>query len=320
MTMKPRSIVLTMLICASIFVLIGIPIQANPSNETLTLHDIDVAGTKQSYYLYLPSNPKGAVLIIPSYIANHEELLDGNKWGEPDQSMENSPIVKAAREHQLALVFAQGANNDWYSPYNGEKKVLACLNDANITLKLSSDSWFIYGFSMGGAGALTISISHPKLFSGLYIGDGVMNFTNQFIIDSVTDLSGWTTPSEFFLDANPYRNIEVFRDKTVFLASGTNAGNLLSCDNFSQTLDLANIRHYYYRENDSHNVYLLFNSVNQTFDLFSHHLAGTLDQFYEGYTSPLKTKSTIPWGVNPIITAVIFLAIGWIAKKRRNRC
>ena len=122
--MKSRSLILTTIILFSITILFSIASQAKIQTESLTLHTIDVDGTSQSYYFYLPSNPKGAVLIIPSFIEDHTELLDGTKWGKPEQSMENSPIIKAARENQLALVFAEGANNDWYSPNNGEKKVL----------------------------------------------------------------------------------------------------------------------------------------------------------------------------------------------------
>jgi hypothetical protein len=148
--------------------------------------------------------------------------------------MENSPIVKAARENELAIVFAEGKKQDWYSPNNGEKKVLACLTDANATLNFPSSLWFIYGFSMGGTGAMTISIRHPELFSGIYIGDGVINYTDQDFIDLyITGFSGWNT-TEFLYDVNPYKHIETFRDKAIAIASGTEGINLPNCDSFHE--------------------------------------------------------------------------------------
>ncbi len=287
-------------------------------DESLTSHTIDVGTESQSYYLYSPSTPKGAILVLPSFSADHTEVLDGTKWGEPEQSMENSPFIQAAREYQFAVVFAEGETHDWYSPDNGEKKVLACLNDANITLNIPNGSWFVYGFSMGGTGALTMSIRYPELFSGLYIGDGVMNYTDPgFIEVYITGLSNWNT-TEFLNDANPFRQLESFRSKAIALASGTSGINVRNCDNFSQTLDSVNIQHYYHRGDGGHDVFLLFNSINQTFNLFSHQLAGTVDQFYEGYVSPLKTASTSSWGVDLIVTVVLLIFISSKQIKRRK--
>lgn len=296
----------------SLCILIVVPIQASPLDETLTLHTINVDGNNQSYYFYLPPNPIGAVLIIPSYSADHTEFLDGDRWNNPDQSMENSPIIIAARESQIAVVFAEGVPADYYSPNNGEKKVLACLNDANNSLQMSSNSWFIYGFSMGGAGALTITIRHPNLFNGLYIGDGIWNFTDPSWISRYTIKWG---SEELVKEVNFYRYIKVFENKAVFLASGINTQNLIFADNFSRALDENNIRHFYFRENDSHNIYLQFNSVNQTFKMFSHQITNTLDEFFEGYTSPLLTTSTVSaWEVNSTITCIFII---WILKKKR---
>jgi pimeloyl-ACP methyl ester carboxylesterase len=285
--------------------------QTAASSEELFLdRSVEVDGVTQYYNLYLPSNPIGAVLIIPSLTNDHYELLD---------DMENSPIVKAAMKFQLALVFAQGAVGDWYSPDNGEKKVLACLSDANTTLNISSDSWFIYGFSMGGAGAITISLRHPDLFAGLYVGDGTVWGAIQvpFYWDD-----------EVWLQLDPLQNLEFFRNKTLFLASGTNNGtyfrtNIRITDTLSEALTTVGINHYYYRGDEPHSTLLLFNSVNLTFNMFSHHIAGTLDQFYEDHwpytttttTTETTTSTTIPaWMMFTPLIAIFTL----LFRRKRN--
>lgn len=287
-----------------LFAPISVSSQINPSSEDITLESVDVDGETQFYNLYLPSNPVGAVLIIPSYGQDHNELLS---------DMEESPIIKAARKFRLALVFAQGVVGDWYSPNNGEKKVLACLNDANTTLNISSDFWFIYGFSMGGAGAITISLRHPDLFAGLFVGDGM-------VWDVILVPLTWDKGE--FLRLDPLQNLEFFRNRTLFLASGTNNGtnfgtNVRTTDVFSEALNTSGISHYYYRGPEHHNVSLLYNSVDLTFNMFSQHIAGTLDQFYEDYwpfttttTSQTTTATTTPaWMIAVLVMALFALRI-----------
>jgi hypothetical protein len=136
MKLNARCLFISLFIMLILFCPTSVNSKTNPSDDEITLESVEVDGETQFYNLYVPSNPIGAVLIIPSLTNDHYELL-------PD--MEKSPKVKAAMKYQLALVFAEGVVGNWYSPDNGEKKVLACLNDANATLNISSDSWFIYG-------------------------------------------------------------------------------------------------------------------------------------------------------------------------------
>jgi pimeloyl-ACP methyl ester carboxylesterase len=310
--LKARWLFISIFIVLILFCPTSVNSRINPSDDEITLESVEVDGETQFYNLYVPSNPIGAVLIIPSLTNDHYELL-------PD--MGNSLIVKAAMKYQLALVFAQGAVGDWYSPDNGEKKVLACLSDANATLNISSDSWFIYGFSMGGAGAITISLRHPGLFAGLYVGDGTVWGAIQV---------PYYWDDEVWLQLDPLQNVEFFRNKTLFLASGTNNGtyfrtNIRITDTFSEVLTTAGIDHYYYRGDEPHSTLLLYNSLNLTFDMFSHHIAGTLDQFYEDHwphtttttaTTTQTTSSTITpaWMIN-----VPFIALFVLIFQRKRR-
>jgi pimeloyl-ACP methyl ester carboxylesterase len=278
---------------------------AMPSSEEIILRSIDVDGETQYYNFYLPSNPIGAVLIIPTLTGDHNQLLT--------EGIESSVII-AAKKFRLALVFAQGVVGNWYSPDNGEKKVLACLTDANVTLNIPNHSWFIYGFSMGGAGAITISLRHPDVFAGLYVGDGL-------VWGQIQTPYWWD--SQEFLGLDPLNHLEFFRNKSLFLASGTNNGtyfqtNIAPTDELSQALNESGIRHFYYRGNEPHSLVLLYNSLNLTFSMFSHHIYGTLDQFYEdgwmatatSTTQTTTTPTTTPaWMIALIIFALFTLQI-----------
>ncbi|MFW9778682.1 MAG: alpha/beta hydrolase-fold protein [Candidatus Heimdallarchaeota archaeon] len=283
----------------------GIRVQIITSSDEIELNSLDVNGETQYYNLYMPSNPIGAVLIIPTLTGDHNELLA--------EAME-SPIIIAAKKFRLALVFAQGVVGNWYSPDNGEKKVLACLNDANKTLNIPNHSWFIFGFSMGGTGAITISLRHPDVFAGLYVGDGL-------VWGQIQTPYWWD--SQEFLGLDPLNHLEFFRNKSLFLASGTNNGtyfqtNIAPTDEFSQALNASGIRHFYYRGNEPHSLLLLYNSLNLTFSMFSNHIYGTLDQFYEdgwmatpsSTVQPTTAPTTTPaWTIFILLITLILLLV-----------
>ncbi|MFW9778681.1 MAG: hypothetical protein ACFFE8_07475 [Candidatus Heimdallarchaeota archaeon] len=308
-----------MIVILILFAPISIIGQTEPSSEGVTFESVTVDGDIQHYVLYTPENPIGGVLIIPSYVATQFELLEDQIL---DENWEESHVVKAAKKFGLALVMAAGAAADFYSPNKGEKRVLACLDDANASLKIPSESWFIYGFSMGGAGAITISLRHPGLFGGLYVGDGLI-WTLPNLLDFLA-ASEWDNATQF-LQLDPLLHLELFRDKTLFLASGTNNGayntNVLETDNFSLALNDSGIKHYYYRGVEDHSVLLLFNSMNLTFNMFSHSIAGTLDQFY---ADPLTLKTIPTTPTTPTTTPAWMLAVLLIAlfssySRRRTR-
>ncbi|MFW9779220.1 MAG: hypothetical protein ACFFE8_10235 [Candidatus Heimdallarchaeota archaeon] len=299
---------------------ISIPIlaasKAVPTTDEITFKSVMVDGDTQEYILYAPTNPRGAVLVLPSLHENHfmifteEEILN-------DQLEKNS-IIKAAKKFGLALVLAEGVPEDWYSPNNGEKKVLACLEAANATLKIASHYWFVYGFSMGGTGAITISLRHPNLFAGIYNGDGMAWYNPAATVDT------WDNSSDFY-NLDPLLNLEFFGTKTLFLASGTNYGqygtNVLAMDNFSQGLTSLRIKHYYYRGKEPHSTLLLYNSVNLTFNMFAHHITGTLDKFYDDPSmyntvapeQPTGTSGTTPaWPLYVLLAGILVLT----ARKR----
>jgi hypothetical protein len=92
----------------------------------------------------------------------------------------------------------------------------------------------------------------------------------------------------------------------LFLASGTNGGtnentNILRTDNFSLALNDSGISHYYYHGDEPHDKILLYNSVNLTFNMFSHHIAGTLNQFYDD-----------PWTLKTIQTTSSTTSSAWM--------
>ncbi|MFX0207656.1 MAG: alpha/beta hydrolase-fold protein [Candidatus Hodarchaeota archaeon] len=260
---------------------------ANLAEESLTLYNIEVNEQKLHYYLYLPpQEPIGAVLIIPHKTGNHESYLIGDFGEGPIENMLESPFVRTARLFGLAIVFAEGAVANYYAPDNGEMKVLACMEDANTSfLQLPSAKWFIYGFSMGGMGALTIFVRHPDLFSGVFTAGGITDFRKEiFLIDYRR-----TWPSdEAILSGSPHHHLHLFHNKALFLAVGLRDYIYHYYDNFSRLLDTHAIRHYYYRGDEGHTYRLLFNTMNSTFEMFSQYIHGSLDTFFEGYISPLS--------------------------------
>ncbi|MHA1932781.1 MAG: alpha/beta hydrolase-fold protein, partial [Promethearchaeota archaeon] len=198
--------------------------------------------------------------------------------------------------------------------------VLACLNDANATLNISSDFWFIYGFSMGGAGAITISLRHPDLFAGLYVGDGM-------VWGAIQVPYHWD--NEEWLQLDPLQHVEFFRNKTLFLASGTNnetyfRTNIRATDTFSEALTASGIRHYYYRGSEGHTYSLLYNSLNLTLSMFHHHIVGTLDQFYENHwpyttTTTTTTQTTSSTTTPSWVINVPFIALLALIFRRKRR-
>lgn len=275
-------------------------------DESLNLYTIDVDGEDQHYYLYMPSsNPIGAVLIIPGYGQDHTYMITTTNLIE-------SPIFKTAKEYNLALVLAEGKMANWYAPDNGEKKVLACMSHANTTyLSLGPDKWFISGFSMGGLGVLTITIRHPNLFAGLAANAGVLNLTEE---DNMFRLSLVWGSEEAVLAINPYINLEVFSNKALFMCCGLKDDLLTENDNFSLTLDEAGIDHYYFRENYGHEVAMLEDCADETFDLFVHKINGNLDVFFEDYISPLTPSEASDFSIFPIL---IVLPVFYLNKKRK---
>ncbi|MFX1285028.1 MAG: prolyl oligopeptidase family serine peptidase [Promethearchaeota archaeon] len=289
---------------------------------SLTLHSVEIDGEPQQYYLYLPSQePIGVILVIPPLGGNHETYLIGANWGSSEGNMTESPLVRTAKIYNLALIFTEGSSNGWYAPDDGEKKVLRCMEDANNTfLKLNRKKWFIYGFSMGGAGTITITVRHPNLFSGLFSGGGLPDLTNDMWI---AHYSRWWPCEELIQTASPQQHLEVFYNRTIFLACGTADPIFVNYDNFSQILDTHGIRHYYYRGNEGHTNQILLETMNQTFNMFSHHLFGTLDTFFEDYTSPLTpitiSKST-QWSDNSsLVVIIVFFTIRVCIKYQKGR-
>ncbi|MFX0015028.1 MAG: hypothetical protein ACFFB2_07895 [Promethearchaeota archaeon] len=269
------------------------PLDATTIEESLTSHNIEVNEQILHYYLYHPpQEPVGAVLIIPHLTGDHETYLIGDFWEQPEENMLDSPLIQTAREFGLALVFAEGAVGDYYAPNNGEKKVLACMEDANTTfLQLNCNKWFIYGFSMGGMGAVTIFVRHPNLFNGLFSGGGIPDFREEIFLIHYRR----TWPSdEMIFTASPHHHLEVFYNKSLFLATGKGDYIYHTYDNFSQLLDMHGIKHYYHRGNEGHTYRLLFNTMNSTFKMFSQDIQGTLDIFFEGYISPLYPRTMTP--------------------------
>ncbi len=286
-------LVIYILLFSSVFSQLAFRSYARISEESLTLYNIEVNEQELHYYLYLPpQEPVGAVLIIPHLTGDHETYLIGDFWERPEENMLESPFVQIARKFGLALVFAEGAVGDYYAPDNGEMKVLACMGDANTTfLHLNSDKWFIYGFSMGGMGAITIFVRHPDLFSGLFSGGGIPDFREEIFL--IHYRRTWLS-DEVILTASPHHHLEVLQEKALFLATGTGDYIYHTYDNFSQLLDVHEIRHYYHRGNEGHTYRLLFNTMNSTFKMFSQRIQGTLDIFFEGYISPLPPVTTSP--------------------------
>lgn len=285
--------IIHILLFFSIFSQLTSPSYAKISEESLILYNIEVNEQILHYYLYLPpQEPAGAVLIIPHLTGDHETYLIGDFWEQPNEDMLDSPFVRTAREFGLALVFAEGAVGDYYAPDNGEMRVLACMEDANTTfLQLNSEKWFIYGFSMGGMGAITIFVRHPNLFSGLFSGGGIPDLREEIFLI----LYRQTWPSdEVILTASPHHHLEVLQNKALILATGTGDYIYHTYDNFSRLLDMHGIKHYYHRGDEGHTYHLLFNAMNSTFKMFSQHIQGTLDNFFEGYVSPLSPVISSP--------------------------
>ncbi|MFX0174196.1 MAG: alpha/beta hydrolase-fold protein, partial [Candidatus Hodarchaeota archaeon] len=248
---------------------------------------------------------------------NHVSYLVGATWGPSEGNMTDSPLVRRARIYNFALVFAEGEKSDWYRPNNGEKKVLSCLKDANNTfLQLSSTKWFIYGFSMGGVGAITITVRNPNLFNGLFSGGGMPDLTNDVWIGYYNKT--WQS-NELIKTASPRQHLEVFFNRTIFLTCGFGDPIVVNYDNFSRILDNHNIRHYYGRVKGGHTYQMLLDTMNQTFIMFSHDVTGTLDDFFEGYSSPLtstKISSTSNLDFIIPIISLIFLTIRFFDRRK----
>ncbi|MFW9905359.1 MAG: alpha/beta hydrolase-fold protein [Candidatus Thorarchaeota archaeon] len=286
-TIEKFILIIQILLLANIFPLLVSNSHANISEESLTLNNIEVSEEILHYYLYLPpQEPIGAVLIIPHKTGNHESYLIGDFGEGPEENMLESPFVHTARLFRLAIVFAEGAVANYYAPDNGEMKVLACMEDANTSfLQLPSTKWFIYGFSMGGMGALTIFVRHPDLFSGVFSAGGITDFRKEIFLIEYRR----TWPSdEAILSGSPHHHLYLFHNKALFLAVGLRDYIYHFYDNFSRMLDIHAIRHYYYRGDEGHTYRLLFNTMNSTFEMFSLYIQGSLDSFFEGYTSPLS--------------------------------
>lgn len=284
--------IIHMLLLINIIPLLVSASHANTSEESLTLNSIEVSEQLLHYYLYLPpQEPIGAMLIIPPLTGDHEAYLIADFGDGAEENMLESPFIRTARQSGLAIVFAEGAVGNYYAPDNGEMKVLACMEDANTSfLQLPSNKWFIYGFSMGGMGAFTIFVRHPNLFGGVFSGGGIPDFRK----DAHLVLYRRTWPSdEVILSGSPHHNLHLFQNKALFLATGTGDYIYHVYDNFSRMLDIQAIKHYYYRGDEGHTYQLLFNTMNSTFDIFSLYIQGSLDNFFEGYISPLATITTL---------------------------
>lgn len=321
--------------------LLNSPFSAKITEESLTLVNIEVNQQELHYFLYLPPQaPIGAVLIIPHKTGNHESYLIGDFGEGPIENMLESPFIRAARLFGFAIVFAEGAVADFYAPDNGEMKVLACMEDANTTfLQLPSEKWFIYGFSMGGYGALTIFVRHPNSFNGVFTAAGIPDFREEIFV--IYYRRTWPS-DEVIFTGSPHHHLDVFHDKVLFLAAGTSDYIYRFYDNFSRLLDIQGIKHYYHRGDEGHTYRLLFNTMNNTFKMFSQQIQGSLDTFFEGYVSPLPpittttsatvyssispskvsssiTHNTTTWNIDSRIYLVLFIIFSILVKQKKRK-
>jgi S-formylglutathione hydrolase FrmB len=236
-------------------------------NNTATLMEINLSskalGKDTSYFVYLP-NPE---IKAPTIILLHGAQDSGGVWEEKI----GRSLFALADELGVNLVMPDGGPFGWYldSPYKKHSQyeeyiIKELIPDLNNRFLPDNARMGITGISMGGHGALTLSLKNKGLFKAVGSLSGVTDIAshgqkgklNDWL--KLRDILGpydqetalWQSHSAYHLTR---RNPEILKDSSLFLAVGL-SDNLVLAENrqYARLLKDMGIPHEYDELSGSH--------------------------------------------------------------------
>jgi predicted esterase len=140
-------------------------------------------------------------------------LVALHPWGVGPWAYVGAAIVPAAARAGFVVLAPDGLGNSlWVG--QAETEALAAIDALAAAMSIDPDRVFLFGASMGGAGATTIGLRHPDRFAGVasFFGD------SQYAVGTYTSA---ILPEQAAVDAaSCARFVENARNLPVFLAHG----------------------------------------------------------------------------------------------------
>lgn len=158
----------------------------------LVAHNSTVLNKEKQFYIYVPHQEREDERFPTVYILH-------GKWGDHTDWVSRADAATIAQRYRMILVFPDGEQFSWYldSPLMAESQYESYISeelvdyiDENYPTIPQKEARGIMGLSMGGHGALMMTVKHPDTFGSCSSLSGILKLTNHPYREDVAERLG----------------------------------------------------------------------------------------------------------------------------------